>query len=73
MVREAPFHSIHLKNMLKICNAGGTIYPASPFFYGRPETIDDLINSLICKILEYTGVVLDSGYYKRWDSTKNNI
>lgn len=50
--RETPYNSIHLENMLKLSNAGARILPASPGFYHRPNTIDDLVNHLCYRILD---------------------
>lgn len=50
--RETPFSSIHLENMLKLSNAGARILPASPGFYHRPKTIDELVNHLCFRILD---------------------
>ncbi|MBC7898696.1 MAG: UbiX family flavin prenyltransferase [Saprospiraceae bacterium] len=50
--RETPFNAIHLENMLKLSRAGATILPASPGFYHRPETIDDLVDHLCFRILD---------------------
>ena len=49
--REAPFSSIHLENMLKLSNLGVTILPASPGFYHQPQSIDDLIDFVVARIL----------------------
>lgn len=51
--REMPFSSIHLENMLKLSNLGATIMPASPGFYHNPESIDDLINFVVARILDH--------------------
>lgn len=51
-VRESPYNLIHLENMLKLTNAGAVIMPLSPFFYFKPESIDELINSFSDRILK---------------------
>ena len=50
--RETPFSAIHLENMLKLSRIGAQILPASPSFYHKPKTIDDLVNHLCFRILD---------------------
>lgn len=50
--REAPYSAIHLENMLRLTNAGATILPASPGFYHRPKTIEELVDHLCFRILD---------------------
>ncbi len=50
--RETPYNSIHLENMLKLSRAGAQILPASPGFYHRPKTIDELVDHLCNRILD---------------------
>ena len=50
--RETPFNQIHLENMLRLSRAGATILAASPSFYHKPQTIDDLVNHLCYRILD---------------------
>lgn len=50
--RETPYNAIHLENMLRLSRAGATIMPASPGFYHRPKTIDDLVDHLVYRILD---------------------
>jgi 4-hydroxy-3-polyprenylbenzoate decarboxylase len=50
--RETPYNAIHLENMLRLAHAGARIMPASPGFYHRPETIDELVDHLVFRILD---------------------
>jgi flavin prenyltransferase len=50
--RETPYNAIHLENMLRLTRAGGRVLPASPGFYHRPKTIDDLVEQLCFRILD---------------------
>ncbi len=57
--REAPYSSIHLENMLKLSNLGAIILPASPGFYHQPQTIDDLVDFMVARILNLLGIPQD--------------
>ncbi len=57
--RETPLNQIHLENMLKLARTGATILPASPGFYHRPATIDELVNHLCLRILDQFGIPHD--------------
>jgi 4-hydroxy-3-polyprenylbenzoate decarboxylase len=50
--RETPYNAIHIENMLRLSHAGARILPASPGFYHRPKTIDDLVEHLCYRILD---------------------
>ncbi|MEO8574385.1 MAG: flavin prenyltransferase UbiX [Pyrinomonadaceae bacterium] len=50
--RETPYNAIHLENMLRLSRAGAQILPASPGFYHRPKTIDELVEHLCNRILD---------------------
>ena len=50
--RETPYNSIHLANMLKLSRVGAQILPASPGFYHRPKTIEELVDHLCFRILD---------------------
>ncbi len=50
--RETPYSSVHLENMLRLTQAGARVLPASPGFYHRPKTIDDLVDHLCFRILD---------------------
>ncbi|MGI8543803.1 MAG: UbiX family flavin prenyltransferase [Aridibacter sp.] len=50
--RETPYSSIHLENMLKLSHAGASILPASPGFYHRPDSIEELVDHMCFRILD---------------------
>ncbi|MEW6312480.1 MAG: flavin prenyltransferase UbiX [Pseudomonadota bacterium] len=54
--RETPFSAIHLENMLKLAHAGATILPPNPGFYHHPQTIADLVDFVVARILDHLGV-----------------
>ncbi|MGH9943434.1 MAG: UbiX family flavin prenyltransferase [Pyrinomonadaceae bacterium] len=54
--RESPYNAIHLENMLRLARAGARILPASPGFYHRPQTLTDLVDHLVFRILDQFGV-----------------
>lgn len=56
VVRETPFTTIHLENMLRLAHAGATIMPASPGFYGNPSRVEDIIDFMVARILDHLDV-----------------
>jgi 4-hydroxy-3-polyprenylbenzoate decarboxylase len=50
--RETPYNTIHLENMLRLARAGARILPASPAFYHRPQTIEEMVDHLVFRILD---------------------
>lgn len=59
VIREAPYSLIHLKNMTALTEAGGIVMPASPGFYQKPESIDDLANFIAGRVLSLFGIQHD--------------
>lgn len=51
--REAPLSAIHLENMLKLARLGVTIMPAAPGFYHRPETVAELVDFMVARVLDH--------------------
>lgn len=62
--RETPLNTIHLENMLKLSRLGADIIPPMPAFYNQPETIDDLVNFIVGRVLDRLNVEHD--IYQRW-------
>ena len=54
--REAPYSEIHLEHMLKLTRMGSVIIPASPGFYNRPTSVEDMIDFVVARILNQLGV-----------------
>lgn len=67
-VRETPFHLGHLNLMTRVTEMGGIICPPIPAFYHEPETIDDVINHSIGKILDILDI--EHSLFKRWEGIK---
>jgi 4-hydroxy-3-polyprenylbenzoate decarboxylase len=61
--RETPFSLIHLNNMKLVTEAGAIVCPAIPSFYHRPSTIEDLIDSVIDRVLDLAGLNIQTS---RW-------
>lgn len=66
MVRETPLSLIHLRNMTAITEAGGVIFPPVPAFYHCPNTIDDIVNHTVSRVLDGHGI--DAKLAPRWSS-----
>ncbi|NMR24482.1 UbiX family flavin prenyltransferase [Pseudoalteromonas sp. NEC-BIFX-2020_015] len=62
--RETPFSEIHLENMLKLAKLGVTIMPAAPGFYHQPQTINDLVDFIVARILDHLNI--EHTLTKRW-------
>ena len=65
VVRESPFHEIHLENMLKLARMGVVILPPVPAFYNNPQNLDDMINHIAMRVIDQFDIHLD--VMNRWD------
>ena len=65
VVRESPLNEIHLENMLKLSRMGVVILPPVPAFYNHPQSVEEIVNQTIMRILDQFGLHLEIA--KRWD------
>ena len=56
MVRETPLNLAHLRNMTAVTEMGGIVFPPLPAFYHRPQSIEELVNESVERVLELAGV-----------------
>jgi len=66
VVRETPLHVGHLRLMTLAAESGAIIMPPMPAFYHKPQTIDDIINQTVGRVLDLLGVD-HPDLFKRWD------
>ena len=65
--RETPLSQVHLENMLKLARCGAVILPANPGFYHRPESVQQLVDFMVARVLDHLGIVHD--LMPRWGET----
>jgi 4-hydroxy-3-polyprenylbenzoate decarboxylase len=63
-VRESPLHAGHLRTMTLLSEIGAVISPIVPAFYNRPQSVDDIINHTVGRLLDLFGI--ETGVVKRW-------
>ncbi|MFN3824726.1 MAG: UbiX family flavin prenyltransferase [Pseudorhodobacter sp.] len=64
MLRETPLHLGHIRSMAQVTEMGAIIYPPVPAFYAKPQTLDDMVNHTIGRVLDLFD--LDVGLAHRW-------
>ena len=62
LLRESPFNLIHIQNMATLTTAGAIIVPASPSFYSKPQTIEELCNTTVDIIIRQLGIKAQNVY-----------
>lgn len=67
MVRETPYNLVHIRNMETVTLAGGIICPATPSFYSKPQTVQEVAATVVDRVIDLMGLNLDS---YRWGSGK---
>ncbi len=63
--RESPVTSIHLRNLLTLTEVGAKVVPPSPMFYNKPETVDDIINGIVGRVLKVAGI--ENDLFTNWN------
>ena len=71
VTRETPLSAIHLQNMLRVTRAGAVVLPATPGFYHRPSSIDDLVIFVVARVLDQLGV--EHELARRWSSGARDL
>jgi 4-hydroxy-3-polyprenylbenzoate decarboxylase len=69
VTRETPLSLVHLDNMRRAAEVGAIVLPASPGFYNRPTTVDDLVDFVVARICDQLGV--EHQLMKRWGEAEN--
>jgi 4-hydroxy-3-polyprenylbenzoate decarboxylase len=64
MLREAPLHIGHIRNMATVTEAGGIIYPPVPAFYALPKSIEDMVDHTLARVLDLFDI--DTEKIRRW-------
>jgi 4-hydroxy-3-polyprenylbenzoate decarboxylase len=65
VARESPLSELHLENMLKLARMGVTIIPPMPAFYNHPQSINDIVDHIVARVLDQFGI--SAPFAKRWD------
>lgn len=68
--RETPFSTLHLQNMLQLSQMGVTVMPAAPGFYHQPQSIDELIDFMVARLLDHLGI--EQSLVGRWGYAKES-
>lgn len=69
--RETPLNAIHLENMLKLARLGVTILPAMPGYYHKPQTLQDLIDFVVGKVLD--NLSIENALFKKWGNENEEV
>lgn len=64
LIRESPYSLVHLRNMLEVSRAGAIVMPASPGFYHRPKSLQELVDFVVGKMLD--SLRIEHNLYRRW-------
>jgi 4-hydroxy-3-polyprenylbenzoate decarboxylase len=65
VARETPLSQVHIENMLKLSRMGVVMLPPMPAFYNHPQSVDDIVNHIVARVLDQFGI--EAPFAKRWD------
>ncbi len=63
--RETPLSVVHLENLTVLARAGAIVLPAMPSFYGKPESVGDVIDTVVARVMDHLGIA--APFARRWD------
>ena len=66
--RETPLGTLHLENLLTLSKLGALVLPAMPSFYGKPESVTDMIDTVVARVMDHLG--LEHGLGHRWSTPR---
>ena len=66
VVRETPWNLIQARNIVTVIEAGATVLPATPSFYSKPQTFEELADTVVHRILDQLGIHVENAY--RWQA-----
>ena len=70
--RETPLHLGHLRLLLQLSEMGAIIAPPMPAFYHRPQSLDDIINQTVNRVLDLFGIELPQDLFQRWQGASGS-
>jgi flavin prenyltransferase len=68
--RETPLHLGHLRLMVQLVEMGAIVAPPMPAFYHRPQTIDDIVNQTVNRVLDLLAIALPQDLFTRWSGAR---
>ncbi|MBE2221214.1 MAG: UbiX family flavin prenyltransferase [Anaerolineae bacterium] len=73
VARETPLHLGHLRLMTQVTEMGAIVAPPMPAFYHKPQTIDDIVNQTVNRVLDLADIELPQDLFLRWQGGKPTI
>ena len=65
--RETPLHLGHLRLLVRVAEMGAVVMPPVPAFYHRPETVEEIVDQTVNRILDLLDIELEDDLFKRWE------
>ena len=62
--RETPLSVVHLENLTTLARAGAVVLPAMPSFYGKPESLGEVVDTVVARVMDHLGV--EASFARRW-------